>query len=271
MKIVRLGCLTVLSLTMLLGAGCVTEHTGPKSKLGERNPDKAVQLRTQLAGEYIRNNELDKAKQELDTALKIDSRSAEANLMMGVLLQQEGTPINVQKAEEYFKRAITINPNFPQARNNYGAYLFQRNRAQEAIEQFKSASASLGYDQRYAALENLGRSYLSIGDVVNAEKAFIQALQVNRNSIIAKIELAELFYLQERFTLASEMYEDYVRFAGQSTQGARALWIGARIARARNDEMGMKVLLNQLRAQFPDGPEYQRYLQLQHSSEAVWK
>lgn len=271
MKVVRLGCLTVLSLSMFMAVGCVTEHTGPQIKLGERNPDKAVQLRTQLAGEYIRNNELDKAKQELDTALKIDSRSAEANLMMGVLLQQEGSDINIQNAEDYFKRAISINPKYAQARNNYGAYLSQRERFAEAIEQFKLAGATLGYEQRFAALENLGRTYLRVNEPKLAEEAFIQALQVNRDSLIAKIELSELFYYQERFTIAGQMYEDYVRATGQANQGARALWIGLRLARARNDDMGMRVLANQLRAQFPNSPEYQRYLQLQHSSEAVWK
>lgn len=270
MKIAQFGVLTVLSLSVFLGA-CVTEHTGPKSTLGERDPAKAVQLRTQLAAEYIRTNALDKAKQELDQALKINSRSPEANLMMGVLLQQEGSSLNVDKAEEYFKRAISFNPQYAQARNNYGAYLFQRDRYQEAIEQFNVAGATLGYEQRYAALENLGRTYLKLNDLANAEQAFSQALQVNYNALIAKIELSELLYLQQRFTLAGQMYEDYVRFAGQATQGARALWIGVRLARARNDEMGMKVLINQLRAQFPDSPEYQRYLQLQHSSEAVWK
>ncbi|SSQ43106.1 type 4 fimbrial biogenesis protein [Acinetobacter baumannii] len=33
----------------------------------------------------------------------------------------------------------------------------------------------------------------------------------------------------------------------------------------------MQVLVNQLRALFPESPEYQRYLQLQYSTEAVWK
>lgn len=271
MKFARLACFAVMSVSVMLGTGCVTEHTGPKSTLGERDPGKAAQLRTQLAAEYIRNNELDKAKQELDIALKIDSRSAEANLMMGVLLQQEGSNINVQRAEEYFKRAIVTNPEHAQARNNYGTYLFQQARYTEAAEQLKKAGSTLGYEQRYVALENLGRTYLKLNDLTQAEDAFVQALQANRNSIIAKIELAELFYLQQRFTLAGQMYEDYIRYTGQTNQGARGLWIGLRLARARNDEMGMKVLVNQLRAQFPDSSEYKRYLQLQSSSEAVWK
>jgi type IV pilus assembly protein PilF len=77
--------------------------------------------------------------------------------------------------------------------------------------------------------------------------------------------------LQQKNAQASQLYEQYVRLVGQDKQGARALWIGLRIARANNDQMGMQVLVNQLRALFPDSKEYQRYLQLQYSTEAVWK
>ena len=262
-----LGAVVISALIVM--SGCVT--TTPATRLGEKDPAKAVQLRTQLAAEYIRTGELDKAKQELDQALNTDSRSVEANLMMGVLLQQEGSPTNMAKAEEYFKRAISIDGSHAQARNNYGTYLYLRDRYPEAIAQFKVAGATLGYTQRYAALENLGRTYLKVGDNANAEQAFTQALQANRDSLISRLELAELLYFQQRYTLAGQMYEDYVRYTGQASQGARALWIGLRLARARHDDLGMQVLANQLRAQFPDSQEYKRYLELKQSSEAVWK
>lgn len=262
-----LGAVVISALIVM--SGCVT--TTPATRLGEKDPAKAVQLRTQLAAEYIRTGELDKAKQELDQALTTDSRSVEANLMMGVLLQQEGSPTNMAKAEEYFKRAISIDGSHAQARNNYGTYLYLRDRYPEAIAQFKVAGATLGYTQRYAALENLGRTYLKVGDNANAEQAFTQALQANRDSLISRLELSELLYFQQRFTLAGQMYEDYVRYTGQTNQGARALWIGLRLARSRHDDLGMQVLANQLRAQFPDSQEYKRYLELKQSSEAVWK
>ena len=85
------------------------------------------------------------------------------------------------------------------------------------------------------------------------------------------IELSEIFYLQQNFAGARQVYEQYVRTVGQKNQGARALWVGLRIARANGDNMGMNVIINQLRALFPESQEYQRYLQLQYSTEAVWK
>ncbi|WP_213066227.1 type IV pilus biogenesis/stability protein PilW [Acinetobacter haemolyticus] len=259
---------TTIAITVVLMAGGLTAcQSTPSTK----DPEKAVQVRTQLAAEYIRNRDLDSAKRSLDQALKLNSRDANANMMMGILLQQEGSKLNMEKADAYFKRAISSEPDNAQARNNYGTYLYQMQRYNEAIEQFTRAGATLGYDQRFQSLENLGRIYLLLGDVTNAEKSFKQALQANRNATISMLELSEIFYLQQNNRDASQLYEQYVRSVGQRNQGARALWIGIRIARANADQLGMQVLVNQLRALFPDSPEYQRYLQLQYSTEAVWK
>jgi type IV pilus assembly protein PilF len=68
-----------------------------------------------------------------------------------------------------------------QARNNYGTYLYQIGVIMTRLSN-SSCRSTLGYDQRGMALENLGLNYLKLGDVANAEKAFKQALQVNRNS-----------------------------------------------------------------------------------------
>ncbi len=257
--------LLTVTLSALLVTACQTPDTLSK------DPEKAVKVRTQLAAEYIKTGDLDAAKRALDQALEVDSRDATANMMMGVLLQQEGSQLNLDKAESYFRRSISIEPKNAQARNNYGAYLYQIGRYKDAIEQLEIAGATLGYEQRYQALENLGRIYLKLGNVANAEKTFKQALQANRDSSISMLELAEIFYLRQQIPAATQLYEQYVRRVGQKNQGARALWIGIRIARANDDKMGTQVLVNQLRALFPDSQEYQRYLQLQHSTEAVWK
>ena len=266
LKIIRTKTLvaTTVAITIFALTACQSAST-------TKDPEKAVQVRTQLAAEYIRTRDLDSAKRSLDQALKIKPNDATANMMMGVLLQQEGSKPNMEKADAYFKRAISSEPDNAMARNNYGTYLYQTERYNEAIEQFSRAGATLGYDQRFQSFENMGRIYLKLGDIANAEKAFKQALQANRMAVIAMLELSEIFYLQQNSKDAAQLYESYVRNVGQKNQGARALWIGLRIARANADQLGMQALVNQLRALFPESPEYQRYLQLQHSTEAVWK
>ena len=117
-----------------------------------------ARVRTTLAAQYIRKNELDAAQRQLEKALAADSRHAPAYDMMGVLLQQEGSRLNLEKADQYFKKAIALDKDFDQAHNNYGVYLSQMKRYKEAAEQFEIAGAALGYEGRISALENLGRT-----------------------------------------------------------------------------------------------------------------
>ena len=262
----KLAFITTICMSAIFITACQTPTTMVK-----KDPEKAVKVRTQLAAEYIKSGDLDSAKRTLDQALEMNSRDSAANMMMGILLQQEGSKVSMDKAEAYFKRAISADPKNAQARNNYGTYLYQIERYNDAIEQLSVAATTLGYDQRYKAFENVGRIYLKLGDMANAEKSFKQALQVNRDSYISMLELSEIFYLKQQTAAATQLYEQFVRGVGQKNQGARALWIGIRNARANSDTMGMQVLVNQLRALFPESPEYQRYLQLQYSTEAVWK
>ena len=262
----KLAFITTICMSAIFITACQTQTTMVK-----KDPEKAVKVRTQLAAEYIKSGDLDSAKRTLDQALEMNSRDSAANMMMGILLQQEGSKVSMDKADAYFKRAISADPKNAQARNNYGTYLYQIERYNDAIEQLNVAATTLGYDQRYKAFENVGRIYLKLGDMTNAEKSFKQALQVNRDSYISMLELSEIFYLKQQTTAAKQLYEQFVRGVGQKNQGARALWIGIRNARANSDTMGMQALVNQLRALFPESPEYQRYLQLQYSTEAVWK
>ncbi|MFT4020466.1 MAG: type IV pilus biogenesis/stability protein PilW [Acinetobacter sp.] len=235
------------------------------------DPQRVIEIRTQIAAEYLRVGDLDAAKRALDEVFAKDSRNAQANMLMGVLLQQEGSSENLVKAETYFKRSIAIDPKNAQTRNNYGRYLVQVGRYNDALQQLSLAGSTLGYEQRAMALENLGQTYLQLDDLLNAEKAFKQALQVNRRSSISMLGLAEIFYLRQQFTSALAAYEDYTRLIGEKNQNAKGQWLGIRIARANGDTMGMQTLANQLRESFPNSQEYQRYLQLKNSSEAVWK
>ena len=240
------------------------------SKQSATSTQQAVKVRTQLAAAYLREGDVDAAKRVLDVALASHPQDADANMMMGVLLQQEGSPENLVLAERYFQRAIQRDPKHAQARNNYATLLYQQKRYAQAIEQLKLASATLGYDQRYRALENLGRIYLSLDETALAENAFLQALQVNQASTVSMLALAEMFYAQQNFAEATPYLTQYQRLMGQN-QSAAALWLGARLARANGDTAKMQQQLDQLQMLFPESQEYQRYIKLQYSTEAVWK
>ncbi|MGP5547359.1 type IV pilus biogenesis/stability protein PilW [Psychrobacter alimentarius] len=238
-----------------------------------RNLDKQeiARVRTSLAAQYIRKNELDTAQQQLEKAFAADSRYAPAYDMMGVLLQQEGSSINLQKADQYFKKAIMLDKEFVQANNNYGVYLSQTKRYREAASQFEIAGAALGYEGRIGALENLGRTYLQLGERDAAAKAFLRALDGNRNSIIAHIELVDLLLEQQRIPQAQRLYDETLILVQGQGISPRLLLQGIKLAAAQNNIKTRQQLAQQLLSAYPLSDEAKQLKIWLNNPEAPWK
>ncbi len=254
----------------LMGSTPYQTSTQPSSN---RNPDQQeiARVRTSLAAQYIRKNELDTAQRQLEKALAADSRYAPAYDMMGVLLQQEGSRLNLVKADQYFKKAIELDKDFDQVRNNYGVYLSQMKRYSEAAEQFEIAGAALGYEGRISALENLGRTYLQLNNRPAAATAFLRALDGNRNSLIAHIELVDLLLEQQRVQQAQRLYDEtLVLVQGQGTS-PRLLLQGIKLAAAQNDITTRQRLAQQLLSAYPLSDEAKQLKTWLNNPEAPWK
>ncbi len=271
----------VLALSLLSGcqstpnndlSGIAPYQTSTRSS-GDRNLDQQeiARVRTSLAAQYIRKNELDTAQRQLEKAFSADSRYAPAYDMMGVLLQQEGSRINLAKADQYFKKAIALDKDFVQAHNNYGVYLSQMKRYREAAEQFEIAGASLGYEGRIGALENLGRTYLQLGDNSAAAKAFLRALDGNRNSIIAHIELVDLLLEQQRVPQAQRLYDETLILVQGQGISPRLLLQGIKLAAAQNNITTRQQLAQQLLSAYPLSDEAKQLKTWLNNPEAPWK
>ena len=276
-------CLLATALLTLLLVGCQSVPTDdllsvnnyqastPSNKSRSANKEEVARVRTSLAAQYIRKNDLDSAQQQLEKAFAADSRYAPAYDMMGVLLQQEGSRLNLEKADQYFTKAIALDKDFVQARNNYGVYLSQMKRYQEASVQFEIAGSTLGYDGRIGALENLGRTYLQLNDHPAAAKAFLRALEGNRNSIIAHIELVDLLIEQQRIPQAQRLYEEtLLLLQGQGTS-PRLLLQGIKLAAAQKNTVTRQQLAQQLLSAYPLSDEAKQLKTWLNKPEAAWK
>jgi len=280
----RPKCLLVASaIIALLLAGCQstptdglngsTRYQTSTQPSDNRNLDKQeiARVRTSLAAQYIRKNELDTAQRQLEKALAADSRYAPAYDMMGVLLQQEGSRLNLEKADQYFKKAIALDKDFDQVRNNYGVYLSQMKRYTEAAEQFEIAGAALGYEGRIGALENLGRTYLQLNNNPAAAKAFLRALDGNRNSLIAHIELVDLLLEQQRVQQAQRLYDETLLLVQGQGISPRLLLQGIKLAAAQNDRTMRQQLAQQLLSAYPLSDEAKQLKTWLNNPEAPWK
>lgn len=229
----------------------VYQGTDPSQR--KRDKMELAQARTALAGQYINQRQLDAAKRQLDEAIEAQPNYAPAYDMMGNLLKIEGSPSNIANAEKYFKKAISLDPDFIQARNNYGVYLSELGRHQEAIEQFNIAGSTLGYHNRAGALENLGLTYLKMNNPKAAEMAFNKAIETESATVTAKMEMIDILIGRHESLKAKTYFNDLKTMAQLHNQPmpSRLLYQGVRLGILQNDRQEIQRLSSQLLSQHP--------------------
>lgn len=238
-------CTVALAGVVVFLAGCVTTSTSPQPA----PTDERVQARLDLARGYMETGEFDRARPALNRALELNPRSPEANVLMGLLNESENDFV---LAERHYKTALEASPSNPQALNNYGSFLFARERYEEAVRVLRKLVENPDYRARSQAYENLGLAELKVGEVGLAEDAFKRAVQLNFAQTRSSLELADIAFAEGDYSAAQEFYDS---FRTQARQSPRSLCLGMKLsAKAGNSDQvaSYALALNNL---FPNADE----------------
>ena len=125
-KIRRLALLLVFAITCA-AAVADDEQTGPRYR---------AQLHTDLGAAYFGRGQLGVALEELNTALKADSHYAPTYNLLGLVYMELRED---DKAEDNFRRSLSLDSADSDANNNYGWFLCQHGKIDDAIRHFMTA------------------------------------------------------------------------------------------------------------------------------------
>lgn len=245
--------IVVLMVLVLSACTTVMEDNVRRSKA---DPLGAAKQRVALAAEYLRSGEDEKAQIELKQALEKDPDSADAHLMMAILLDRDGDAMG---AEKNYKKAIKLKEDFSQANNNYGIFLYKKDRYAQAFEQFQLASNDLGYSFRAQAFEGMGLSAFKLNRKDAAEAAFQRALKLDAQLQTSTLYRAELALGRSEAAQAQELYKQFLVLNEGQPQTAQSLWLGIRLARLRADKNALASYELALKRLYPTSIEFQQY------------
>lgn len=241
---------TVITSWLLLGlTACVTTYDR-----AQKMPDmeKAKKTHIRLGLQYLRQDNLDSSRFHLNKALKIDPDSAGAYNGLAALMLREGDPAN---AERFYEKAVRLDSDFSQARNNYGSFLFGLKRYREALEQFQFAANDLNYDRRPLAFNNVGLTQLALNNIDSAEAAFARSITLSPNMARPYIELASIAKDKAEFRAAMRLLDQYLLVSPNSP---RSVQLELDLAKALNDKNREYSAQMKLKNMFPNGKQYQR-------------
>ena len=242
-----------LSLACVL-AGCV--RTGgmvdPLSTAEGRAAARDAYI--QLGIGHLQQGSTEKAKEPLRQALMLDSSSAEAYSALAVVYQYEMEP---KLADEHYRKALALSKSDTRILNNYGGFLFEQKRYDEAYAQYLRAAEDTMYGERSRVFENLGLTAIQLGKREEAKQFFERALRLNSQRAISLLQMGLLSYEDKNYVAARSYYAGYTESGRQNPQ---SLLLGIRLARVFEDRDQAASLGLQMKRLYPGTPEYQQYL-----------
>ncbi|KMM81684.1 type IV pilus biogenesis/stability protein PilW [Pseudomonas deceptionensis] len=245
------AALSVVLVSLL--AGCVS--SGDSSAMTtDKGRNEAREAYVQLGLGYLQQGMTGQAKVPLRKALELDKSDPDTNAALALVYQSEMEP---GLAEQAFRTALDRRPDDARILNNYGSFLYEQQRYQEASAQFQKAAADTLYPERSRVYENLGITSLKLGQRDAGRAQLEKALRLNRQQPRALLEMAELSYEDRHYVPARDYYD---RFSLLSGQNARSLLLGARLANVFDERTPTANYGQQLKRLYPGTPEYQQYL-----------
>jgi len=253
---------------VLLAAGCAAPAGGgatPSSQGSEGAPGSTAQppaqgdaasserrarVRLELAALYFGRGQSNTALDELKLALAANPDLPEAHSLRGLIYASLGDPV---VAEQAFRRAIELNERDGDTMHNFGWFLCQQRRYDEAEAMYARATALPNYGEVQRTLLARGVCQARAGRWADAERTLSRSYELDPSNPATAYNLSDV--LLHRGELDRARF--YVRRINQVPEAvtAQSLWLAARIERRMGNMEGVQDFGRQLRERFPQSPE----------------
>ena len=225
--------------------------SGKTRKSQMEDSRQAASINVQLASGYINRGQLEVAKEKLLKAIELDDEYVPAYTTMAVLMNRLG---EYEEAEDFYHQALDLNSDNPELRNNYGTFLCQHNKIDEAIEQFNKALNNQFYVTPAVAHANLGYCMLrsSKPNYKLIEAHLRKSLEVDPHMRSSLMAMGDLGIKTRRYLMARAYMQRYHAITRPS---ADSLWLQIQAEKALGDKKHFMKLSSQLINDFPNSAE----------------
>lgn len=247
------GLVAALAGLAVLLAGCAAPPVGGgeiRTESDQSSAERRARVRLELASAYFGRGQPTTALDEVKQALAAKPDLPEAFNLRGLIYASLG---ELPLAEQSFQRALQLAPRNGDTLHNYGWFLCQQRRFDDADAQFNAALAAPQYADVPRTLMARGVCLARAGRWADAERQLGRAFELDPANPSIAFAYAEVLYQRGEYERARFYVRRINSQADQSN--AQTLWLAARIERRIGNMPGVDDYARQLRERFPDSPE----------------
>lgn len=246
--------LIILS-TLIFTTACVTSETtinGDKTKT-KFDPVGAAENRVKLALLYIKENQMQQAKENLDKALEYQPNSAKIYRMYGYYYQKVN---EIEKARTAYKKSLSLDAKNGDTYHNYATFLCSIGEYDEAEQAFLDAIKTPRYPRVSNSYFNAAICEEKRGDKKKAVYYFGYSLSHDPLNYRINLSLARLNIDLKNY---KEAKRNLFTFQRSSKQTAESLWQWIRLSYVTGKDASFKKYSAQLLEQFPESQQALNY------------
>ncbi len=164
----------------------------------------AARIHLQKAADLLNQRDYNGAIESGNVAMKLDpSLAAGENLLALTYLETKRYP----KAEASFRRALELQPDYPEVWNNMGVLYNRQERFKDAIVYFDKALKDENYITPENAYTNMGYAFYRLGRYRDAIESHQKALDIAPLFCLASKNMGDVHAKQKAYSNASRYYE----------------------------------------------------------------
>lgn len=238
----RLG-FTFIIIAFFLTA-CVSEPQRENEDIND-----ASDYNAQLGLAYINQGRYDIALAKLKKSIEQNPDNAVAQHYIAELYRRLG---EFDKAEQHFQTALDLTPKNSSLQNNYGVFLCDEKKYEEAYRYFDKVLKDPLYNAKGAVYENIGLCAQAQGNISKAEENLKFALRLNPESPKSMLAMAQISFDKQKYSTAREYYYGYLENARQTPE---SLWLGILLEKRSGNKNRMASYKVLLKGKYPDSKE----------------
>jgi type IV pilus assembly protein PilF len=251
--------IVIISFVLFLSACVSTETTVTKKNSGagskmEFDPQAAAQTRVKLALVHLKKNNMQQAKENIEKALEYQPDDADIYRVFAYYYQRVNETV---KAEELYKKSLSLDRDNPVTHSLYGTFLCKQKRYQEADRAFLKALQQSNYSAVANTYENAGKCSEEAGNIEKAIPYYEYALSHDPRKSNLYLRLAKLFIDKKEYKAARL---NLFTFQKNNETSAECLWQWIRLSYATDKNASLTKYAGKLLAEFPDSQQALDYL-----------